>query len=736
MEQLTGELMRILFQQEAYTVAVFKVDSKRTTAVGPLLSAETGLVYALEGEWVEHPRFGRQFRFASCRMLPPTTSKAMEKFLSSGLIKGIGRKTAKKLVRAFGADVLTVLREEPQRLLDMEGLSSDKATTILESYQEFAFGENLMASLNSYGIDGDLVYRIFRRYGWDSLEVIEANPYRLALDLRVSFDQCDRIAHRLGFRGDEPKRLQAALVYCLYLARDEGHVYLPASELLAQTGNILARSELYPEAPEEKNLHEQVAEAAEAQVIRLFGDGCYLPELYRAERFVARALRRLSEEGEPWPVDVESVIATMEEDFGIRYAERQKAAFFGVASHGLTVITGGPGTGKTTIVRGLIALVNRAQPNADIVLCAPTGRAAKRLAETTGQPAFTVHKALGLRGGETDPFWDVEPLEADVVIVDEVSMVDIPLMAGLLQALKKGARLVLVGDRDQIPSVGPGQVLRDIIEYDVGAILCLNHIFRQAETSAIVTESHRIRSGILPDLSGRKDFLFLRRNSSTEILDALLQTVSRAIERAGYDLADIQVLSPMRFTEVGVWNLNKLLQEQLNPMNTGKREVKAGGHVFRTGDKVMQLKNNYEKDVFNGDLGFIEDILLSGEEEADEDTIVVRFDEGPVSYGRSEWDQLMLAYATTVHKAQGSEYPVVVMPMTLQHRRMLRRNLVYTAVTRARDKAILIGVPDALAFAVTNEQDAFRYSGLPQYWGEEATVEVGEGDPIDGKDPE
>lgn len=707
-------------------MAVFKVDSQRITAVGPLLSAEMGLAYALEGEWTEHPRFGRQFRFSCCRMLPPSTPKAMEKFLSSGLIKGIGRKTAKKLVRSFGADVLTVLREEPQRLLELEGLSSTKATTILESYQEFAFGENLMVSLNSYGIDGDQVYRIFRRYGRESLEVIEANPYRLALDLRVSFDQCDRIAHRLGFQGDEPMRLQAALVYCLYLARDEGHVYLPAPELLTQTNAILAQSALYPEAPEEKSLQVQVSEAAEAQVIRLFGDGCYLPDLYRAERFVAQALRRLSQDGETWPVDVESVIATMEEDFGIRYAEEQKAAFFGVAQYGLTVITGGPGTGKTTIVRGLIALVNRAQPNGEIVLCAPTGRAAKRLAETTGQPAFTIHKALGLRGGEAEPFWDVEPLEGDVVIIDEVSMVDISLMASLLHALKKGARLVLVGDRDQLPSVGPGQVLRDIIEHEVGAIHCLNHIFRQAETSAIVTESHRIKSGILPDLSGRKDFLFLRRGSGADMLDALLQTVSRAIERAGYGLEDVQVLSPMRYTEVGVWNLNKQLQERLNPFNVGKREVKAGGHVFRTGDKVMQLKNNYEKDVFNGDLGFIEDILLSGEEEADEDTIVVRFDEGRVSYGRSEWEQLMLAYATTVHKAQGSEYPVVVMPMTLQHRRMLRRNLLYTAVTRARDKAILIGVPDALAFAVTNQQDAHRYSGLSRYWDEEASTEFTE----------
>ncbi|WP_170292035.1 SF1B family DNA helicase RecD2 [Heliobacterium mobile] len=720
MEQLTGELKRILFQQEAYTVAVFTCEKDRVTAVGPLLTAETGLAYTLEGDWVEHPRFGRQFRFVSCRMLPPATPQAMEKFLSSGIIKGIGRKTAKKLVKSFGVDVLSILQKDPEKIYEIEGLSKAKALTVLESYQEFAFGENLMVALNSYGIEGELVYRIFRKYGRESLEMVEENPYRLALDLYVPFSQCDSIAFRLGFRGDEQKRLQAALIYTLYMARDEGHVYLPLEVLLSSGKGLLAQSNQYPEPPEDAVLQQELLRAAEERFIRTYREGCYLPELFRAEKFVAERLYDLAEERRTWAVDVATVIATMEADFGIKYAEEQKEAFFAVARHGLAVITGGPGTGKTTIVRGLIALVNRAQPNAEIVLCAPTGRAAKRLAETTGQPASTIHKVLGLRGGESDGLLgELEPLEADVVIVDEVSMVDIVMMANLLQALRRGAKLILVGDQDQLPSVGPGQVLRDMIDEKIGAIIRLNHIFRQAETSDIVTGAHRIKKGELPELFSRNDFIFLRRNSQMDILSTLQQTVSRAMERAGYSLDDIQVLSPMRYTDVGVWNLNKVLQEQLNPLVVGVREVKLGTIVFRTGDKVMQLKNNYEKDVFNGDVGFIAEILLSGEEEADEDTIIVQFDENSrVAYGRSEWDQLTLAYATTVHKAQGSEYPVVVMPMTLQHRRMLRRNLVYTAVTRARDKVILIGIPDALSFAVTNEQDGYRYSSLPNRWRE------------------
>lgn len=718
MEQLDGELIRILFQKEAYTVAVFKSDDTRITAVGPLLCPETGLVYSLDGEWVEHPKFGRQFRFSSYRMLPPATPKAMEKFLASGIIKGIGRKTAKKLVDVFGVDVLSVIRDAPSRIYGITGIAKTKAATIIQSYQDFAYGENLMTVLNTYGLDGDVVYRVFRRYGKDSLSMIEENPYILCLDLReISFEKSDQIAYRLGFRGDEDKRIRSALVCSLLNAREEGHVFFPTDLVLTNAMEMLSRSTYFLKAPDVNAVSIQLIKAAKEGVIRVFRNWCYLPELFTAEQIVAELLSQIVNNSRPWQVDTEAVIKTMENDFGIKYAVEQKEAFFAVANSGLTVITGGPGTGKTTIVRGLIALINRARPNAQIILCAPTGRAAKRLAETTDQPASTLHKVLKLRGNETDYLMnEIEPLDADVVIVDEVSMVDIVMMANLLQALKKGTKFVLVGDQDQLPSVGPGQVLHDIIKQQIGAIIHLNHVFRQADMSDIVTSAHRINRGEVPDLLGRKEFIFLNRQSPAEILNALLLTVTRAAERAGYSLEDIQILSPMRFTQVGVWNLNKVLQNHLNPLTIGKREVKYGSHIFRTGDKVMQLKNNYEKEVFNGDIGFIVDILLSGEEEVDEDTIVVSLDNERVAYNRSEWEQLTLAYASTVHKAQGSEYPVMIMPITRQHHRMLRRNLIYTAVTRAREKVILIGEPEALAYAVKNNHDCFRYSGLAQRW--------------------
>ncbi|MCW2279301.1 ATP-dependent RecD-like DNA helicase [Heliophilum fasciatum] len=718
MTELEGELIRIIFQQEAYTVAVFKVDDERITAVGPLLCPETGVRYALTGNWTEHARFGKQFRFETYRMLPPTSLKAMEKFLAAGVIKGLGRKTAKKLVEAFGLEVLTVLRDRPQAVYEVPGISKARADEIVSAYQEFAFSENLMVVLNSYGLESELVIRLFRKYGRECLQVVEENPYRLCLDLRdISFERCDRLASHLGFRGDEVSRFQAALLYALWQARDEGHVFLPSEQLLREAETILSGSTLFPEPPEAARIQAELIDVAAHGLIRIYQGGCYLPALHTAEEVVALSIYERVQKKHVWKVDVDRVLATMQRDFGIEYAPEQKEAFYSLAKQNLLVITGGPGTGKTTIVRGLLAVVERARPNAKVVLCAPTGRAAKRLAETTGQPASTLHKVLKLRAGSNDEVMDsLEPLEGDVVIVDEVSMVDIGMMANLLHAMPATAKLILVGDKNQLPPVGPGQFLHDIIEQGLGSIIELRHIFRQAGTSDIVTNAHRINGGEMPVLENRNEFIFLSRSSITDCVDALAQTVQRAIERAGYLLDDVQVLSPMRYTEAGVTNLNQMLQNLLNPAALNKREVKAGYLLFRDGDKVMQLKNNYDKDVFNGDTGFIVDIALAKEDEVEEDTLYVVFEHERIPYVRSEWDQLTLAYASTVHKAQGSEYPVVVMPLVLQHRRMLRRNLLYTAVTRAREKVILIGDAEAVRIAVQNAQDMRRYSQLPLRW--------------------
>ncbi|MDD2420817.1 MAG: ATP-dependent RecD-like DNA helicase [Heliobacteriaceae bacterium] len=718
---LQGELVRVIFQQEDFVVGVFKNEDGRSTAVGPLLTPETGLVYALEGDWGEHPKFGRQFRFSTYRLVPPATPRAMEKFLASGLIKGIGRKTARKLVKAFGVEVLAIIRDEPDRIRMVPGISQNKAATVIASYQEFAVAENLLAVLTEYGLTSDLVFRIFRRYGRDSLAMIEENPFRLCLELPgVSFAKCDAIAHRYSYNGDESKRIQAGILYTLAEARDAGQVYLPVAETVAKAGELLTRSVTFSPGPTLDQVAAELVAVATAGEVHVYADGCYLPELWIAEATVARLLARLAIRRQPWAVDVAAVIQTMEKDFAISYAPEQKAAFSAVANHDLIVITGGPGTGKTTIVRGLLALINRARPQAKVVLCAPTGRAAKRLATTTEHPASTLHRLLKITAFEGDRLLSgLEPLEADVVVVDEVSMVDLVMMANLLETLPPGTKLILVGDQDQLPSIRAGQVLRDLVEHRIGKLIRLQHVFRQAHNSAIVVGAHQINRGEVPDLTGTAEFVFLKRQTPAHILEALVLTVERAVERAGFTLDDIQVLTPMRYTPVGVWNLNKVLQARFNQPGVGKREVQFGNLVFRTGDKIMQVVNNYDKNVFNGDTGMITEILLAGEEEADEDTIMIRFDEEKVTYGRSEWEQLTLAYAATVHKAQGSEYPVVVMPVTLQHHRMLRRNLVYTAVTRAREKVVLIGDPAALAVAVSNDRDVLRNSRLPARFQEE-----------------
>ncbi|WP_170270050.1 ATP-dependent RecD-like DNA helicase [Heliorestis acidaminivorans] len=724
MEQIEGKLVRTLFQEETYTVVLFKNKKSTITVVGHFLSPQIGLTYALEGEWVEHPKFGKQFRLASYKVVPPTTAKEMEKFLTSSVLKGIGRKITKKLVKAFGSDAIKILREEPDKLKDLPDLSEEDINEIMEAYHDFDYGENLFVSLTQYGLESELVYKIFRHYGRTSLAVIEDNPYSLCLDIReINFEKADRIASQLGFPHNDSKRMEGAMLFSLLLSRDEGHVFLPTSTLVNRAIEVLHSSSYYIDIAKEQDISEQLLKTIQDGKINYYCDGCYLPDLFWAEQEVVEHLYQIKANNKLWQVKVEKVIKTMEEDFGITYAPEQKEAFYALAHKGVTVITGGPGTGKTTIVKGLIALVNRATPNGKITLCAPTGRAAKRLAETTGQPAFTIHKVLGLTGREKEySSYDIEVLEADVIIVDEVSMVDILMMATLLRSLKKGVKLVLVGDKDQLPSVGPGQVLKDIIAQSMGEIIRLQHVFRQEDTSEIVLNAHLINEGQFPDISSKKDFIFIQRSRLQASRDALIETVHRAIERAGYTLDDIQVLSPMRYTDVGVWNLNKALQELLNPLEVGQREVKAGFYNLRSGDKVMQLKNNYEKEVFNGDVGFITEILLRSDEETDEDTIIVQFDD-TISYPRSEWDQLTLAYTTTVHKAQGSEYPIVIMPLTFQHRRMLRRNLLYTAVTRAREKVILIGEQEALAYAVQNNIDSTRFSAMTKRWQENVSKE-------------
>ncbi len=706
MERLQGIVDRITFQNEesGYTVARFQPDGARepVTVVGNTLSLTAGECVALKGEWTTHARFGRQFKIESYEKVRPSTIEGLRKYLGSGLIKGIGPVMAGRVVDHFGGKTLEVIEKASKRLVEVEGLGRKRAKLIKDAWQEQREIHNVMLFLQSHDVGAGHAVKIWKRYGQDAISLIQENPYRLSSDVwGIGFTSADRIAQKLGVELHSEQRIMAGIRYVLNRASEtDGHVYLPNEELSTVCAETLDVSpDLIAPCIDVLKQNEEVV-VEEKRI--------YNPPLYFAEKGVATRVRQFSSIGRIETGDIHREIAAIEKRDGVRFAARQKVALQKALSHSLLVLTGGPGTGKTTTIRGLIALFEARDKK--VALSAPTGRAAKRMSEATGRDARTIHRLLKFSPGENKFEMKFEnQLTVDAVIVDEVSMMDVRLMNSLLQAVPLSASVVLVGDVDQLPSVGPGNILKDIIGSGKAETVALNEIFRQARESRIVMNAHSILAGELPEVDNRKDsdFFFTEVDVPEEVVESVCGLCQNRLPRAyGVDaIDDIQVLAPMYRGETGAINLNQVLQERLNP---GGQELLRGGVRFRVGDKVMQVRNNYDKDVFNGDIGRVSVIDTTNH------ALAVRYPERTVGYEFTELDEIVLAYATSVHKSQGSEYPVVVLPLTTQHYMMLQRNLLYTAVTRARELVVIVGTRKALAIAIKNNQVADRYTSLPQ----------------------
>jgi exodeoxyribonuclease V alpha subunit len=706
---LEGTLERIVFAGAGgeFTVVRLKAvgEAQPVTAVGSLLGLPVGARLHATGYYENNPRFGRQFRIVSYTELSPQTLDGIKRYLGAGLIKGIGPEFAARIVARFGEKTLEILDARPERIREVPGIGESRALAIKQAWATQRGQREVMVFLQGYGVSPALATRIYKRYGTQAIERVRENPYRLAFDVwGIGFRSADKLAASLGIGKDTDMRIEAGVRHVLDEAGGQGHVYLPR-ERLAQEASLLLEVDVTLVEP----AIDRLARRGEV-AIEHAGDhvAVYETSLLRAERAAAEGFRRLLHAPcEALPVDPEAAIARYEKEADITLAPRQVEAIRRALIEPLLVITGGPGVGKTTIVRGIVATFLRC--NLRVALAAPTGRAAKRLQEATGHPAATLHRLLEWRPGEGIFGRNHDrPLETDLLVVDEASMVDIRLCADLLAALANGTRLLLVGDQDQLPSVGPGMVLRDTIASGAIPVVCLNEIFRQAAQSLIVTNAHRIHAGEMPETgdgpADTRDFFFLEQDDPVQAAQTIRDlVVTRLPRRYGFSPFDIQVLSPMHKGDLGAMNLNRILQEALSASG---EQLQSGSRIFRVGDRVMQLRNNYDKDVFNGDVGRV----LRVAREAGE--LAVKFDEREVAYASDELDELALAYAATVHKSQGSEYAAVVIPVHTQHFVMLQRSLLYTAVTRGKKLVVLVGSRKALGIAVRNAEVAQRCTRL------------------------
>ena len=737
--QIEAVMEETIFRNEenGYSVVQMRVGRESVTVVGTLPALAAGEQVLLEGAWVEHPQYGRQWKATGCEIRKPTTLLGIERYLGSGLIHGVGPATARLLVAHFGKETLEVLSEHPERLTQVPGIGPKRARQIGDSFREQYAAREAMVFLQSYGVSPALAVKISKVYGADAQRKIRENPYRLMDEIEgVGFLTADRIALSLGIPPDSEYRLRSGLKYVLMeAAAGEGHTYLPRSVLLSAAARALRVTADMLENPLD-------ALAVAREIIRADVDGqteeaLLLAPYYYAENEIARYLSLLmgAEQGTFDPA-VERHIRAFEKENGIRFSDNQRRAVSEAVKRNLLVITGGPGTGKTTIINCILSLLGK-----DVLLAAPTGRAAKRMSEATGHEAKTLHRLLEFAGEEGKFQRDEQnPLDASCVIVDEMSMVDVFLMRSLLRALRRGTKLILVGDADQLPSVGAGNVLGDILQSGVIPSVRLTDIFRQSGESLIVLNAHRINHGEAPILNRRdSDFFFERRPAAEDAARAIVGLCERrlpAFLHTDAPVRDIQVLSPTKKAGAGVIQLNALLQAALNPPAPRKNEITYGNTVFRDGDKVMHVRNNYQlpwktdggeegEGVFNGDVGFVSRV------DPEDRTVTVRYDdERTVEYDYQQLEELELAYCLSVHKSQGSEFPCVVMPVVGGPPRLLTRNLFYTALTRARKLVVLVGREDAIEAMVRNDHIARRYTTLLQRLRENLGTPVGAEEPF------
>ena len=702
METIRFVVERITYQNPENGYSVLKVNMKDyrdlVTVVGTFGDLFVGAVLLCEGYWTEDKKYGRQFKSMKWEEVLPATAYGIEKYLGSGMIRGIGPKYASRIVQKFGTDTIDIIDNQPEKLLEIPGIGKERLRRIRESWEQQKEVKNIMIFLQNYGVSTAFATKIFKTYGNDSIRVVRDNPFRLADDIwGIGFKTADALAEKMGWQKDDPQRCRSGLFYTLNQLSEDGHVYATREQLTKTAAELL---EVDP-APVEA-----AVDLAISQADLMEEDGAvYLPVFYHAEKGVADKLLQILHA--PVQMSLPHVdFDSIQRDTGIAYDDIQKMAITTALTQNVVIITGGPGTGKTTITRGILQALQQSRQK--VLLAAPTGRAAKRLSEATGKDARTIHRLLEFKPPHGYERNADHPLDGDVLIVDEASMIDIILMNALLNAVPEEMKLVIVGDTDQLPSVGPGNVLRDMIESDVIPVVRLTRIFRQAQKSRIVMNAHRINEGNFPNISnGREsDFFFLEQEDPEAAAEEIVNLIENRLPRAyGVSPFDIQILTPMQRGVIGAAALNTRLQQLLNPQ---EQVLHRGGIAFGERDKVMQIRNNYDKDVYNGDIGTVTKVDL------DERLLYAEFDGRVVSYEVSELNELVLAYATTVHKSQGSEYPIVIMPIMMSHFVMLQRNLIYTGITRAKRIMILVGQKKALAYCIHNLTVDQRNSRLRQ----------------------
>lgn len=714
MEKICGTVDTIIFASQDNRFTVLKLSPEKLSTqitvtlngIAPLI----GQLLEIEGEWVKHPKFGQQFKATTYKTVAPTEISGIEKFLASGAINGIGPAMAKKIVAEFGEKTLEIIAKSPNELLKVPGIGKKTAEKISTSYLEQSELTEIMVWLENHGISNTYAGKIFAKYGSFAIDIMEKDIYRLFQDIEgIGFLTADKLAFNLGIQRDDKRRIISGIDYALMQLCNNGHCCIPEMALVDKTAKILQVNNqiiftILKERIDNGSLNTEVV-GGETLI--------YPPYLYYAEKKVAMRLLQLQQATEPLSEDNLSLfIKVWEKDNQIQLAQKQKEAIKACLHHGVLVLTGGPGTGKTTVIKGILSILKAQELK--IRLAAPTGRAAKRLRETTGQKALTIHRLLEANNLAQDDNLQLgfskdidDQLDADVIILDEVSMVDIVLMHHFLNAVPDGCRIILVGDTDQLPAVGPGSVLKDIIRSQKIPAIRLDEIFRQAQTSMIIQNAHIINAGRLPDIRKQySDFVFYELNDDTSITQKILDLCTKDLPHEGFDvLKDVQILSPMHRFLCGVENLNLMLQEQLNPKKN-QDELKYSSQTFRVGDKVMHIRNNYQKNVFNGDIGFIQDI--------NNEKLTVDYFDHIVTYEKNELNELTLAYASSVHKSQGSEYKVVIIPLSTSHYIMLQRNLLYTAITRAKQKVIIIGSKKALMTAIQSNRTQKRYTLLAE----------------------